>query len=69
MFRGEPLLAAYAAAAAAGYQAQDTAAIVRRFADVDIEGVPGDPGNMKVTVPGDLDLVRRGLETSRTEPR
>ena len=62
VFRAEPLLAAYAAAAAVGYQAQDTAAIVRRFADVDIEGVPGEPGNLKVTVPGDLDLVRPGLD-------
>jgi len=69
VFRAEPLLAAYAAAAAVGYQAQDTAAIVRRFADIDIEGVPGEAGNLKVTVPGDLDIVRRGLETSRIEPR
>ena len=69
VFRGEPLMAAYAAAAVAGYEAQDTAAIVRRFAEIDIEGVPGDPDNLKVTVPGDLDLVRSGLEISRIEPR
>jgi 2-C-methyl-D-erythritol 4-phosphate cytidylyltransferase len=69
VFRAEPLLAAYAAAAAVGYQAQDTAAIVRRFADVEIAGVPGEPGNLKVTVPGDLDLVRPGLDASRIEPR
>ena len=68
-FRGETLLAAYAAAAVVGYEAQDTAAIVRRFADVDIAGVPGESGNLKVTVTGDLDLVRSGLETSRIEPR
>ena len=69
VFRGEPLLAAYAAATVVGYEAQDTAAIARRFSDIDIEGVPGDPDNLKVTVPGDLDLVRPGLETSRIEPR
>jgi 2-C-methyl-D-erythritol 4-phosphate cytidylyltransferase len=69
VFRAKPLLAAYAAAAAVGYQAQDTAAIARRFADIDIEGVPGEPGNLKVTVPGDLDLVRPGLDASRIEPR
>jgi len=69
VFRGEPLLAAYAAAAVIGYEAQDTAAIVRRFADVDIEGIPGEPGNLKVTVPGDLELVRPGLETFRIEPQ
>ncbi len=69
VFRGEPLMTAYAAAAVVGYEAQDTAAIVRRFADIDIEGVAGDPDNLKVTVPGDLDLVRSGLEISRIEPR
>ena len=45
-------MAAYAAAAVDGYEAQDTAAIARRFADIEIEGVPGDPGNLKVTFPG-----------------
>jgi 2-C-methyl-D-erythritol 4-phosphate cytidylyltransferase len=69
MFRGEPLLAAYAAASAAGYEAQDTAAIARKFAEVEIEGVPGDPGNLKVTLPGDFDQVRSALEASRSEPR
>ena len=68
VFRGEPLLAAYAAATG-GYEAQDTAAIVRRFADVEIEGVPGDPGNLKVTVPGDFDQIRSALAASRSEPR
>jgi 2-C-methyl-D-erythritol 4-phosphate cytidylyltransferase len=69
VFRGEPLMAAYAAAAAAGFEAQDTAAIARRFAEIDIEAVAGDPGNLKVTIPGDLDLVRTALEPSRSEPR
>ena len=69
VFRAEPLLAAYAAASALAFEAQDTAAIARRFADVDIDSVPGEPDNLKVTVPGDLDLVRPGLETSRIEPR
>ena len=69
VFRGGPLLAAYSAAAVAGYVAQDTAAIVRKFADVEIETVPGDPGNLKVTLPGDVDQVRSALEVSRSEPR
>lgn len=69
VFRGEPLMAAYAAAAVAGYEAQDTAAIARRFSEVDIEAVAGDPGNLKVTLPGDFDLVRTALEPSRNEPR
>jgi 2-C-methyl-D-erythritol 4-phosphate cytidylyltransferase len=69
VFRGPPLLAAYAAAAVAGYEAEDTAAIARKFAEIEIEGVPGDPGNLKVTLPGDLDQVRSALEASRIEPR
>ncbi|MGH8948073.1 MAG: IspD/TarI family cytidylyltransferase [Acidimicrobiia bacterium] len=69
VFRGQPLMAAYAAAAVAGYEAQDTAAIARRFAEIEIEAVPGDPGNLKVTLPGDFDQVRSVLEASRSEPR
>jgi 2-C-methyl-D-erythritol 4-phosphate cytidylyltransferase len=69
VFRGEALLAAYAAAAAAGYEAQDTAAIARKFADIEIEGVLGDPGNLKVTLPEHFDRVRSALEASRSEPR
>jgi 2-C-methyl-D-erythritol 4-phosphate cytidylyltransferase len=69
VFRAEPLLAAYAAASVVGFEAQDTASIARRFADVDIAGVPGEPDNLKVTVPGDLNLIRPGLETSRIELR
>jgi 2-C-methyl-D-erythritol 4-phosphate cytidylyltransferase len=69
VFRGGPLLAAYSAAAAAGYVAQDTAAIVREFAEIEVESVPGDPGNLKVTLPGDVDQVRSALEVSRNEPR
>ena len=69
VFRGRPLQAAYAAAAAAGYAAQDTAAIARKFSEIEIEGVPGDPVNLKVTLPGDLDLVRSVLEASRSELR
>lgn len=69
VFRGEALIAAYAGAAAAGYQAQDTAEIARRFGRMDIEAVPGDPHNIKVTLPADLELVRTALEAFRTEPR
>ena len=69
VFRGRPLMAAYSAAAAAGYEAQDTAAIARKFAEIEIETVPGDPGNLKVTLPEDFDQVRSALEVSRSEPR
>lgn len=68
VFRGEPLMVAYAAAAIAGYEAQDTAVIARKFAEIDIEAVTGDPRNLKVTVPADFDVVRAALEPSRSEP-
>ncbi|HSK07602.1 MAG TPA: 2-C-methyl-D-erythritol 4-phosphate cytidylyltransferase [Acidimicrobiia bacterium] len=69
VFRGEQLLAAYVAAAKMGYEAQDTAEIAQRFGSLVIVAVPGEPGNIKVTEPGDLELIRSGLGTSRSEPR
>jgi len=69
VFRGEQLLAAYVAAAKMGYEAQDTAEIAQRFGNLTIAAVPGEPGNIKVTLPGDIELVRSGLGTSRSEPR
>lgn len=69
VFRGEQLLAAYVAAAKMGYEAQDTAEIAQRFGNLTIEAVGGEAGNIKVTEPGDIELVRAGLETSRIEPR
>jgi 2-C-methyl-D-erythritol 4-phosphate cytidylyltransferase len=69
VFRSEPLLAAYAAAGEAGHEAQDTAGIARRFGQIEIVGVPGDPGNIKVTHPGDIDVVRAALGASRSELR
>jgi 2-C-methyl-D-erythritol 4-phosphate cytidylyltransferase len=69
VFRGEQLLAAYVAAAKMGYEGQDTAEIAQRFGSLTIEAVHGEPGNIKVTEPGDIELVRSGLETSRSEPR
>ncbi|MGH8915922.1 MAG: IspD/TarI family cytidylyltransferase, partial [Acidimicrobiia bacterium] len=69
VFQGEPLLAAYDTAATAGYEAQDTAEIAQRFGTLEIEAIPGDPANIKVTRPEDLDVVRAALETSRTGPR
>jgi 2-C-methyl-D-erythritol 4-phosphate cytidylyltransferase len=69
VFRGEPLLAAYMQAARVEYEGHDTAEIVQKFGDIEIEGVPGDPGNLKVTHPADLDVVRGRLATSRNGPR
>lgn len=69
VFQSEPLLAAYVAAAKMGYEAQDTAEIAQRFGKLVIQGVPADPGNTKVTEPGDIEEIRAALETSRNEPR
>ena len=69
IFRGEALVAAYAAAAEADYVGADTAEVVRRFGTVEIGTVPGDPRNIKVTDRGDMDRVRAVLEASRSEPR
>ena len=64
VFRGEDLLAAFAAAADVGFVGADTAEVVRRFGTLVIGTVPGDPGNIKVTEPEDIELVRKHLESS-----
>jgi len=69
VFRGEELLAAYVAAARVEYEAQDTAEIAQKFGRLTIEGISGDPANIKVTEPGDLAVVKAALETSRNGPR
>jgi 2-C-methyl-D-erythritol 4-phosphate cytidylyltransferase len=69
VFQGKPLLSAYVKAARNEYEGQDTAEIAQKFSDMEIIGVPGDPANIKVTFPEDLELVRALLEVSRSEPR
>jgi 2-C-methyl-D-erythritol 4-phosphate cytidylyltransferase len=60
VFRTDALLAAYAAAAATGFEGFDTAQVVERFApDVRVRAVPGDPDNIKVTTAGDLETAAR----------
>jgi len=60
-FRAAPLLAAYRAAAASGTVATDTAGTVAAHApaDVAVVAVDGDPANLKITWPGDLDVASR----------
>ncbi|MEZ5097144.1 MAG: 2-C-methyl-D-erythritol 4-phosphate cytidylyltransferase [Nocardioides sp.] len=54
-FRAEPLLAAYRAADADGFQGTDTSASVERFAaHVRIVAVPGHQANAKITFAADL---------------
>lgn len=63
-FRAAPLLAAYAAAAAAGFDGTDTAGVFARFApgpDLRIHAVPSGPDNLKVTFAEDLAVAARLL--------
>lgn len=57
VFRGPALMTAYVKAAQTGFEGQDTVEVMQRFGDVAIAGVPGDPANLKVTYPGDLDAA------------
>jgi len=61
VFRGPDLLAAYVRAAKAGFDCHDTADVIQRFSDLDIASVEGDPDNIKVTYPEDLETVRSRL--------
>ena len=65
VFRGDELLAAYAAATHVEYQAQDTAEVVQKFGRLVIESVPGDPANIKVTKPADIEVVKAALGARR----
>ncbi|HEY6628957.1 MAG TPA: 2-C-methyl-D-erythritol 4-phosphate cytidylyltransferase [Acidimicrobiia bacterium] len=69
VFLGPELQSAYRAAAAAGFEGHDTAAVVKEFSELTIVAVPGETGNIKVTYPADLDAVRAVLEPSRSELR
>lgn len=64
VFRAEDLKAAYAGAREASFDGHDTVEVMQEFSDVKIVGVEGDPANLKVTYPGDLDEVRRRLTKS-----
>ena len=58
-FRARALVAAHDAAAADGFEALDTAAMVARYAGIAAAVVPGDPRNLKVTTAEDLEHARR----------
>ncbi len=68
-FSGPVLLAAYRMAAQVVFEGHDTADLIQKFSDQPIAAVNGDPGNIKVTFPEDLGLIRDRLEdSSRTSP-
>lgn len=54
VFAAAPLLAAYRAAAAAGFEGTDTAACVERFSTLAVVHVPGEERNFKITYPYDV---------------
>jgi len=58
-FRAPDLLAAYAAAAADGFDGTDTAACWSRYSGLPVAAVPSSPRNLKVTFPEDLELALR----------
>lgn len=67
VFRAPELLTAYDKAARADFAGHDTAEVMERFADVRIVGITGDPANVKVTYPQDLEKLSSRLSgPSRT---
>ena len=67
VFRGPELMAAFVGAAQAGFDGHDTLEVVERFGELAVFAVEGDPANIKVTHPADLEEVRLRLSgSSRT---
>jgi 2-C-methyl-D-erythritol 4-phosphate cytidylyltransferase len=60
-FRAGPLLAAYERAALDGFAGTDTAACIEAYAGISVHCLPGDPRNIKVTYPADLQLAEHLL--------
>lgn len=56
-FRAAEVLAAYASAAADGFEGTDTAACVAAYRDIDVAAVPSSALNVKVTFPEDVALA------------
>jgi 2-C-methyl-D-erythritol 4-phosphate cytidylyltransferase len=56
-FRARPLLHAYRAAAADGFEGTDTSSCVERYTDEQVRTFPGDEGNLKVTYAHDVALA------------
>jgi 2-C-methyl-D-erythritol 4-phosphate cytidylyltransferase len=56
-FQAAPLLAAYRAAQADGFEGTDTAACVERYAPVRVVAVPSGPLNLKITFPDDVGVA------------
>jgi 2-C-methyl-D-erythritol 4-phosphate cytidylyltransferase len=60
-FRAQPLLRAYRAAAADGFEGTDTSSCVEKYTDVEVRTFPGHEGNLKVTYAHDVAVAERLL--------
>ncbi|HYZ69844.1 MAG TPA: IspD/TarI family cytidylyltransferase [Mycobacterium sp.] len=64
-FRAQPLLHAYRAAAADGFEGTDTSSCIEKYTGEQVRTFPGDEGNMKVTYAHDLAVAERLLSVRR----
>lgn len=60
-FRARPLLDAYRAAAADGFEGTDTSSCIEKYTDVEVRTFPGDEVNLKVTYAHDIAVAGRLL--------
>jgi 2-C-methyl-D-erythritol 4-phosphate cytidylyltransferase len=60
VFWGKDLVECYRRAQEAGYTGRDTADVMSRFSAIEVAAVPGEPENLKVTYPQDVDRVVPG---------
>jgi 2-C-methyl-D-erythritol 4-phosphate cytidylyltransferase len=65
-FRAQPLLRAYRAAAADGFEGTDTSSCIEKYTDEQVRTFPGDEGNLKVTYAQDVAVAARLLSRSDT---
>jgi 2-C-methyl-D-erythritol 4-phosphate cytidylyltransferase len=64
-FRAQPLLYAYRAASAHGFEGTDTSSCVEKYTDEEVRTFHGDAGNLKVTYAQDVAVAARLLSGSR----
>lgn len=64
VFLGPELKSAYLAANRSGFIGFDTADVVRNFTNLEVAVIPGDPQNIKITYPEDLEQARATLSPS-----
>jgi 2-C-methyl-D-erythritol 4-phosphate cytidylyltransferase len=57
-FRAKPLLRAYRAAAAEGFEGTDTSSCIEKYTDEQVRTFPGGEANLKVTYAHDVAVAR-----------